>query len=598
MTDLASLAITLAQAPAGKPLTALWIIVGYMALLMVLGGASTFFFRGTSKDYFVASRSIGPFLLLMSVFGTTMTGFALVGSSAKSFEHGIGVYGLMASWSGLIHSAVFFLVGIRLWAIGKRYNYMTQVQFFRDRFNSESIGYLLFPILVALVIPYLLVGIIAACKTMLPITRGMFPEMFASTNGAVPPWLTGLVVCGVVLFYVFFGGVRSAAWANTFQTVVFMIMGVVTFYMISDALGGLKSATQTVLDSPAGAHTAREGLIGQPHFFSYLLIPLSVGMFPHLFQHWLTARSAKTFRLTVVAHPLFIAIVWVPCVLVGMWAAGQFAAGNLAMPTTQPGELVISSPEQQKKGFSMTDGLIKAKPNGQPVMVEAKPAEGADETGEKKMVPVPAEGKKVVANGALGRMVAFLVANPVLIGLLTAGILAAIMSSLDSQFVCLGTMFTNDIVVRMTSKDRFSDKQLVWISRIFVVGVVALSYALSMALLNTNVFDLGVWCFSGFASLFPLVFAAIYWKRTTRAGAFACVIVTVLTWLAFFIDDIFLKQDAVLGSVHGGEYLVAGVMPVTFIFLASVVTLVVVSLLTKPLPSETVDRFFFSKTSK
>ena len=49
-------------------------------------------------------------------------------------------------------------------------------------------------------------------------------------------------------------------------------------------------------------------------FLSYMLIPLSVGMFPHLFQHWLTAKSAKTFRLTLVAHPLFIMIVWVPCV--------------------------------------------------------------------------------------------------------------------------------------------------------------------------------------------------------------------------------------------------------------------------------------------
>ena len=55
-------------------------------------------------------------------------------------------------------------------------------------------------------------------------------------------------------------------------------------------------------------------------FFTYLLIPLSVGMFPHLFQHWLTAKSAGSFKLPVVAHPIFIMIVWVPCVLIGVWA--------------------------------------------------------------------------------------------------------------------------------------------------------------------------------------------------------------------------------------------------------------------------------------
>ena len=170
----------------------LWVILGYLALLLLLGVFSATFFRGTSKDYFVASRSIGPFLLLMSVFGTTMTGFALVGSSAKSFELGIGVYGLMASWSGLIHSAIFFIIGIKLWAIGKRYGYVTQVQFFRDRFDSPVLGTMLFPILVALVIPYLLVGVIAACKTVQPITAGMFPDLFPMDpitlpNGATKP---------------------------------------------------------------------------------------------------------------------------------------------------------------------------------------------------------------------------------------------------------------------------------------------------------------------------------------------------------------------------------------------------------------------------
>ena len=65
----------------------------YMGLLLALGILSSRLFRGTSKDYFVASQSIGSFMLLMSVFGTTMTGFALVGSSGKAFSQGIGYRG-------------------------------------------------------------------------------------------------------------------------------------------------------------------------------------------------------------------------------------------------------------------------------------------------------------------------------------------------------------------------------------------------------------------------------------------------------------------------------------------------------------------------
>ena len=94
--------------------TPIWVVIGYLVLLLGLGVYSSTLFKGTSRDYFVASRSIGSFLLLMSVFGTTMTGFALVGSTGQSFLKGIGIYGAMASWSGLVHSAIFFLVGIRL----------------------------------------------------------------------------------------------------------------------------------------------------------------------------------------------------------------------------------------------------------------------------------------------------------------------------------------------------------------------------------------------------------------------------------------------------------------------------------------------------
>ena len=84
----------------------------------------------------LASHSIGPFLLLMSLFGTTMTAFALVGSTGEAFKEGIGVYGMLASSSGIIHSLCFFVIGIKLWSLGRRYGYTTQIQFFRDRLDS------------------------------------------------------------------------------------------------------------------------------------------------------------------------------------------------------------------------------------------------------------------------------------------------------------------------------------------------------------------------------------------------------------------------------------------------------------------------------
>ncbi|MCG8407450.1 MAG: sodium:solute symporter family protein [Phycisphaerales bacterium] len=548
-----------------------WIILGYLSLLLILGLTSLRFFRGTAADYFLASRGIGSFLLVMSLFGTTMTAFALIGSTGESFKAGIGVYGLMASWSGIIHSACFFLVGIKLWSFGKRHGYVTQIQFFRDRFESNTIGLILFPILVGLVIPYLLIGVMGAGVTIEKVTAGAFPDLFAGHGsgptavkpGSIPYWLGSAVICIVVLIYVFLGGVRGAAWANAFQTIVFMILGLVTFVVIADKLGGVANATKMVQehnphklrrsvrpDDPLtryhgdvavyekklakwqAAPEAKRGPkprevrkpdgISYLHFLSYLFIPLSVGMFPHLFQHWLTAKSAKTFRLAVVLHPFLIMVVWVPCVLVGAWATSAVIDGSPVIPY----------------GFSNP-------------------------------------------NAVLGLLVKKLT-TPVLSGFLTAGILAAIMSSLDSQFLCIGSIFANDIVAHYISRDRLTDRQRVVYGRLFVVFIVLVTYLLALTRPG-GVFTLGVWCFSGFASLFPLVFAAVYWKRATKAGAYASILTTAAVWVWLFAKS---------GYGANREFLYHDMMPVATIITASTVALVVVSLMTRPPSPKTVEKFF------
>ncbi|MCH7686283.1 MAG: hypothetical protein IH899_06340, partial [Planctomycetes bacterium] len=318
-------------------MTPLIIICVYLALLLVLGVFSSRLFRGTREDYMLASHSIGPFLLLMSLFGTTMTAFALVGSTGKSYTIGIGVYGMLASSSGIVHSLCFFLIGTKLWALGRRHGYTTQIQFFRDRLESNNIGLLLFPILVGLVIPYLLIGVIAGGITINKVTAGAFETAFADAGHGIPTWLGSLAICSVVLTYVFLGGMRGTAWANAFQTIIFMTLGVVTFVVIANELGGKESFLknlQAAMQQVAEQHPeklSREKL-SPLVFFSFMLIPLSAGMFPHLFQHWLTAKSAKSFRLAVVAHPVLIMVVWVPCVLLGIWATSAMIDGEPVIP--------------------------------------------------------------------------------------------------------------------------------------------------------------------------------------------------------------------------------------------------------------------------
>ncbi|MGI9428897.1 MAG: sodium:solute symporter family protein [Bythopirellula sp.] len=509
--------------------------------MLLLGLFASRLFSGTKSDYQLASHSIGPFLLLMSLFGTTMTAFALVGSSGEAFKEGIGVYGMLASSSGIIHSLCFFLIGVKVWSLARKNGYTTQIQYFRDRLNSDKLGLLLFPILVGLVIPYLLIGVMSAGIVVQNMTAGAFPnvDMFVTnspgTSGGVPPWLGSLVICLVVLCYVFFGGMRGTAWANAFQTLVFMVLGVVTFAVIANKLGGTNSLWENLklLGEAIPEDKATRVDMSKTKFFTYLLIPLSVGMFPHLFQHWLTAKSANTFKLPVVAHPVFIMIVWVPCVLVGVWA---------------------------------TTSLIPAKP------------------------PLPKiPGTEVVNANAVLPFLVKTQTSAMLGGLLTAGILAAIMSSLDSQFLCLGTMFSTDIVNHYR-QEPLSDQKQVLTTRLFIIGIVAVTYALSLSNYR-SVFALAVWCFSGFAALFPLIFASVYWKRLTKAGAYACVLAATGVWCYLFHLSGYGKNRtfSLKISLNDNTY---EVMPVAAIFAASVVALVVVSLITKPPAEKTMNKFF------
>ena len=112
--------------------------------------------------------------------------------------------------------------------------------------------------------------------------------------------------------------------------------------------------------------------------------------------------------------------------------------------------------------------------------------------------------------------------------------------------------------------------------------MLLVTYILSLVF-TRSIFKLGVWSFTGFASLFPLVMAALFWKRSTKHGAMASLFSVVVLWLYFF-----MQGSETAGYTVGGT----GLMPVAVIVAASALVMVVVSLLTKPPPAAVIERFF------
>ena len=127
-----------------------------------------------------------------------------------------------------------------------------------------------------------------------------------------------------------------------------------------------------------------------------------------------------------------------------------------------------------------------------------------------------------------------------------------------------------------------SERRQVLYGRLFVTAILVLTFVLSQVS-DRSIFKLAIWSFSGFAALFPVVLAALFWKRSTKYGALSSIASVAVLWIYFFT-----KGWQTPGYTVGGT----GIMPVAVILAASAAAMIVGSLLTKPPESAVVRRFF------
>jgi len=171
---------------------------------------------------------------------------------------------------------------------------------------------------------------------------------------------------------------------------------------------------------------------------------------------------------------------------------------------------------------------------------------------------------------------------PLLAGIVMAGILAATISSSDSYLLIAASAFSKNIYHGILKKDA-SDKQVLRMSRItlLVIAIVAMVIAIDE---NSVIFDVVAFAWAGFGATFgPLMLFSLFWKRTTRVGAIAGMLVggsMVFIW-KYLIAPL------------GGVFAIYELFP-AFVF--SCIAIVVVSLVT-PKPSQAVQDEFNSVVS-
>ena len=482
---------------------------------------------GGAEDYFLAGRSLGSAVFLLSLFGTNMTAFTILGSAGHAFANGIVTFPLMASSSAFVIPLTLFFVGTRVWALGKRHGFITPVQMFRDRWECAHIGTAIFAVQAALLVPYIIIGVMGGGTAL----RGI-------TGGLVPYWLGGAIVALVVMSYVFFGGMRGTASVNAFQTILFLSFGAVALALIGHGMGGFGVAMETLLASPRTAPLLTRERISPLFFLSYTVVPLSTIAFPHITIFCLTARRLAQFKRTVIVYPICILAIWLPCVFLGVAANAMHDVPRIEAKL-QARSLLAAAPA----GFT------------EPERTALRRAAAGDD-----VILVMLERYAPIW----------------LAGLLGAGIMAAVMAS-DSQILALSTMFTEDVFAFYGGRERFGEAIQVQTGRLFVVLLTVMAYVIALQV-PQSIFDLAVqFAFSGYASLSPLLFAALFWPRSTKWGALA-----VTLWSAFAV----IYTARVPGALAWG-----GLMPVVPMTFISYALMAVVSLVTPPPSPETIARY-------
>ena len=155
------------------------------------------------------------------------------------------------------------------------------------------------------------------------------------------------------------------------------------------------------------------------------------------------------------------------------------------------------------------------------------------------------------------------------------------MSTSDSQLLVSASALTEDFYKSFLRKDA-SEKELLWVSRLTVVGVSIVAFTLALNP-ESSVLDLVSYAWAGFGAAFgPTIILSLFWKRMTRLGALGGMVtggVVVIFW----------------NNLQGGIFQLYEIVPG---FILSTIAIIVLSLLDKEPSQEILDEFEEVNTTK
>ena len=357
---------------------------------------------------------------------------------------------------------------------------------------------------------------------------GVFTTLFPS----IDEWLAMLIFAAILIVYTFLGGYKAVCWTDFFQGLLMLaaVLAVPIIIMVTkDMNAGL--LTQTVVSNCGESYSFVNSVFGAPANEIANGLAWGLGYFgmPHILVRFMAIKKPSMVKKSAI-----VAITWV---VLALGAVVCLAIFGRMLPV---GEELLLADKQSLIFVQFARDLFPA----------------------------------------------------AITGFLLAAIIAASMSTADSQLLVASSSFTSDIYKPLVRK-KASDKETLWVGRIVVLIIAVIAFFIASSEGNgaQAIMNLVSNAWAGFGSAFgAVVLLSVFWRRFTYKGALAGVIagaVTDVLWLILFTSTL----DGMFGEGVSTCICNTGIYELIPGFIVSMLAAVVVTLLDKAPTKEVTDIF-------
>lgn len=464
-----------------------WIvIIGYFAIILGLAWWVIRQKQNTSTDYFLAGRHLGWFVVGASIFASNIGSEHLVGLAGSGATDGVA----MAHYE--LHAWCLLVLGWVMVPFYLRSKVFTMPEFLERRFSPTSRTVLSVISLVAYVLTKIAVGIFAGgivFSVLLPDINFMGMDSF---------WIGSILVIVLTGIYTILGGLRAVAYTEALQTVILIFGSIIVTIFGLKELGGWEE-----LRAIAGSEMFN---LWKP------LVPGGVE------GTWAPVRESGRLAWYFNDNYPWIGMLFcAPIIGLWYWTTDQYIV-----------QRVLGAPnEREARRGTIAAAFFKLLP----VFIFIIPGIicfALAKSGQNSAIQAQlfdSSGNLIRDNAQ--QAFPLLVANVLPVGLrgiVVAGLLAALMSSLAGVFNASSTLFTMDFYARL--KPKASQHQLVWMGRMATTVMVLIGlFWIPVIRGGKGLYDYlqGVQAYLA-PPIFVVFFLGIFLKRMNSKGCLAALI--------------------------------------------------------------------------